>query len=63
MALELARGNYRVRTYEDIGDETGALSASLNVLARNLEHMVIEHEVQKDRLMTLIENMGSGLYS
>lgn len=61
VALELARGNYRVRTYEDIGDETGALSASLNVLARNLEHMVIEHEVQKDRLMTLIENMGSGL--
>ena len=61
VALELARGNYHVRTYEDIGDETGALSASLNVLARNLEHMVIEHEVQKDRLMTLIENMGSGL--
>jgi len=61
VAIELAKGNYHVRTYEHYGDETGILSSSLNVLARNLQNMVKEHEVQKDRLTTLIENMGSGL--
>lgn len=61
VAIELAKGNYRARTYEDHIDETGMLSASINVLARNLQEMVKAQEIQQDRLRTLIENMGSAL--
>lgn len=61
VAIELAKGNYRARTYEDHVDETGMLSASINILARNLQELVKAHEIQQDRLSTLIENMGSGI--
>ncbi|WP_210364953.1 two-component system histidine kinase PnpS [Bacillus sp. REN3] len=61
VAIELAKGNYRARTYEDHIDETGMLSASINVLARNLQDLMKLKESQQDRLTTLIENMGSGL--
>ena len=61
VAFELAKGNYRARTYEDQLEETGMLSSSINILARNLQNMMKAHEVQKDRLGTLIENMGSSL--
>ncbi|GLB58470.1 two-component system histidine kinase PnpS [Cytobacillus sp. NCCP-133] len=61
VAIELAKGNYRARTYEDQADETGMLSTSINVLARNLQEMVKAQEMQQDRLGALIENMGSSL--
>ncbi|MFY4774629.1 two-component system histidine kinase PnpS [Metabacillus sp. RGM 3146] len=61
VAIELAKGNYKARTYEDHLDETGMLSQSINVLARNLQDMARAQEMQQDRLQTLIENMGSGL--
>lgn len=61
VAIELAKGNYRARTYEDHVDETGMLSASINILARNLQDMMKSQEMQQERLSTLIENMGSGL--
>lgn len=61
VAMELAKGNYKARTYEDHLDETGMLSQSINILARNLQDMTRAQEMQKDRLQTLIENMGSGL--
>ncbi|KIL43813.1 two-component system histidine kinase PnpS [Jeotgalibacillus soli] len=61
VAIELAKGNYRARTFEDRVDETGMLSNAINVLARNLQEMVAHQEIQRDRLQTLIENMGSGL--
>ncbi|RAK21270.1 two-component system phosphate regulon sensor histidine kinase PhoR [Anoxybacillus vitaminiphilus] len=61
VAMELARGNYKARVYEDRHDETGMLSQSINILARNLQDMTRTQEMQKDRLRTLIENMGSGL--
>lgn len=60
-AIELAKGNYRARTYEDHIDETGMLSASINILARNLQEMVKSQEMHRDRLAALIENMGSGI--
>ncbi|WP_141432003.1 two-component system histidine kinase PnpS [Bacillus sp. 03113] len=60
-AIELAKGNYKARTYEDHIDETGMLSSSINILARNLQEMVKAQEIQQDRLGTLIENIGSGL--
>ncbi|MCQ6273435.1 PAS domain-containing protein [Bacillus sp. V3B] len=61
VAFELAKGNYQARTYEDQIGEIGMLNSSLNILARNLQDMMKAHEMQKDRLSTLIENMGSGL--
>ncbi|TDQ39147.1 two-component system histidine kinase PnpS [Aureibacillus halotolerans] len=62
VATELARGNYKARTYEQFSGETGsALSQSINILARNLQKMVDSQEMQKDRLRTLIESMGSSL--
>ncbi|WP_147532595.1 two-component system histidine kinase PnpS [Bacillus marasmi] len=61
VAMELAKGNYRARTYEDKVDETGMLSTSINILARNLQEMMKAKEMQQDRLSTLIESMGSGL--
>lgn len=61
VAMELARGNYKARTYEDYMDETGMLSQSINALARNLQELIRSQEMQQDRLRTLIENMGSGM--
>jgi two-component system, OmpR family, phosphate regulon sensor histidine kinase PhoR len=61
VAMELAKGNYRARTFEDRLDETSMLSSSINILARNLQEMVNAQEMQQDRLTTLIENMGSAL--
>lgn len=61
VAIELAKGNFSARTYEDRLDETGMLSQSINILARNLQDMTKAQEMQQDRLQTLIENMGSGL--
>ncbi|WP_026693684.1 two-component system histidine kinase PnpS [Peribacillus kribbensis] len=60
-AIELAKGNYKVRTYEEDSDETGMLSSSINILARNLQEMEQLREMQQDRLGTLVENMGSGV--
>jgi two-component system, OmpR family, phosphate regulon sensor histidine kinase PhoR len=61
VAMELAKGNYKARTYEDYVDETGMLSQAINMLARNLQDLISTQEMQQDRLRTLIENMGSGL--
>ncbi|WP_042345399.1 two-component system histidine kinase PnpS [Bacillus massiliigorillae] len=60
-AIELAKGNFRARTYEDPNDETKMLSTSINILARNLQEMETSREMQQDRLSTLIENIGSGV--
>lgn len=60
-AIELAKGNYKARTYEDRSDAVGSLSTSLNILARNLQEMEVAREMQQDRLETLIENIGSGV--
>ncbi|MBM7701240.1 two-component system histidine kinase PnpS [Metabacillus iocasae] len=61
VAMELAKGNYKARTYEDYVDETGMLSQAINILARNLQELISAQEMQQDRLRTLIENMGSGM--
>ncbi|RFU70731.1 HAMP domain-containing protein [Peribacillus saganii] len=60
-AIELAKGNYKARTYEEQSDETGMLSTSLNKLARNLQEMEVARAMQQDRLVTLIENIGSSV--
>ena len=59
--LELAKGNYRARSYVGRNHQTGDFNHSINTVARNMQEMTIAHEIQKDRLNTLIENMGSAL--
>jgi two-component system, OmpR family, phosphate regulon sensor histidine kinase PhoR len=61
VAMELAKGNYRARTTYHQKDETGLLGTSINMLAQNLQEMVNSQEIQRDRLLTLIENIGAGL--
>lgn len=61
VAIQLAKGNYRARSYEEYNDETGMLSQAINTLARNLQESMVMQEMQQDRLETLIENMGSGI--
>ncbi|KAB7705927.1 PAS domain-containing protein [Bacillus aerolatus] len=61
VAIELAKGNYRARTYEMPPDEVGMLNTSINILARNLQEMMQAQEVHQNRLSTLIENIESGL--
>jgi two-component system, OmpR family, phosphate regulon sensor histidine kinase PhoR len=61
VAMELAKGNFRARTYEDHMGETSMLSSSINILARNLQEMITSQEMQQDRLITLVENMGSAM--
>ncbi|WP_338750608.1 two-component system histidine kinase PnpS [Bacillus sp. FJAT-52991] len=61
VAIELAKGNYRARTYDAPTNEVGMLNTSINILARNLQEMMQAQEVHQNRLTTLIENMESGL--
>ncbi len=58
VAIELAKGNYKARTFNE--DET-MLSQSINMLAQNLQDMTRAQEMQRDRLQTVIENIDSGL--
>lgn len=60
-AMELARGNYRIRAFEDEYSGMSKLSNSINILARNLQDISVMRETEKERLKTLIENMGSAL--
>ncbi len=60
-AIELANGNYSARSYEASIDEMGMLSEAINELARNLQVMKANDEMQRDRLSTLIENVGSAI--
>ncbi|GAA0484047.1 sensory box histidine kinase PhoR [Salinibacillus aidingensis] len=61
VAYQLAEGNYNARTYETQYGETGKLTNSINLLARNLYEMNLQREIQNDRLMAVVENMDSGL--
>ena len=60
-AIELAKGNYQAQTYEYTYNEFSMLNSSLNVLARNLQRITKEQEMQNDRLRTVIDNMGTPL--
>jgi len=61
VALELAKGNYKARIYSGEDITTSTLSEAMNVLAKNLQKMTLEQEMQQDRLNTLIQNIGSGV--
>ncbi|MGI8316818.1 two-component system histidine kinase PnpS [Halobacillus mangrovi] len=61
VANELAKGNYKARTYEGHFGEAGQLSQSINILARNLQDMTSTKGMQENQLEAVINNMGNGL--
>ncbi|MBB6452079.1 two-component system phosphate regulon sensor histidine kinase PhoR [Salirhabdus euzebyi] len=61
VAEKLAEGNYNARTYETYFGEAAQLTYSINTLARNLQEMSLQSEVQNDRLQAVVDNMDSGL--
>lgn len=63
VAVELTKGNYSARIYEEPNNELGVLQTTLNILARNLQEATKAQEIQTDRLQTIIENMGMPLIS
>ena len=46
-AMELAKGNYRVRAFEDDFSGMSKLSKSINILARNLHDISVMRETEK----------------
>ncbi|MGG0175498.1 two-component system histidine kinase PnpS [Gottfriedia acidiceleris] len=61
VAIELSKGNYKARTLAESNESTTMLSQAMNVLAKNLQEMTSQQEMQQDRLNTLIHNIGSGV--
>lgn len=60
-AIELAKGNYKIRVPSSTDGSVDRLSASINILARNLQDISFVRKIEAERLKTLIENMGSAL--
>jgi len=60
-AMELAKGHYHVRAYENNNSGMSKLTNSINILARNLQEISMIRKTEQERLKTLIENMVSGL--
>ncbi|WP_158736606.1 two-component system histidine kinase PnpS [Alteribacillus sp. YIM 98480] len=61
VAKQLAKGNFKARTYEGTKDEIGQLTRSINILAYNLDQITRQYQTQQERLEALIDHMGSGL--
>ncbi|PRS10540.1 PAS domain-containing sensor histidine kinase [Bacillus atrophaeus] len=61
MATELSKGNYDARTFGGYISRSDKLGRAMNSLAFNLMEMTRTQEMQRDRLLTVIENIGSGL--
>lgn len=60
-ALDLAKGDFMARTAVMEPGHDNELSLAINMIGRNLQEMAVLREMEKERLKTLIESMGSGL--
>ena len=61
VAVQIAQGDYLVRTKTDEPEYDNELAISINKIASNLQEMSTLRMMEKERLKTLIESMGSGL--
>lgn len=57
----LTQGNYKVRIPESSVKETRELYVTINVLARRLERLNSEQKIQRNRLVTTLENIPSAV--
>ncbi|WP_179392706.1 two-component system histidine kinase PnpS [Sporosarcina sp. JAI121] len=61
VAIQVAQGDYFARTQMDDPEYATELSIAINKMASNLQEMSTLRMMEKERLKTLIESMGSGL--
>ncbi|EIF14235.1 MULTISPECIES: two-component system histidine kinase PnpS [Bacillus] len=61
VATELSKGNYDARSYSGYARRSDRLGRAMNSLAVDLMEMTRTQDMQRDRLLTVIENIGSGL--
>ncbi|MGE6628918.1 two-component system histidine kinase PnpS [Bacillus sp. NPDC077027] len=61
VAKRLERGNYDTNNYAEFMIETSELNTSMKRLAESLQEMTSSGEMQRDRLQTVIENIGAGI--
>ncbi len=61
MATELSKGNYDARSYSGYARRSDRLGRAMNSLAVDLMEMTRTQDMRRDRLLTVIENIGSGL--
>ena len=60
-AIRLAEGDYSVHTSIIEKERKNDLSLAISSIAQSMEEISTEREMEKERLNTLIESMGSGL--
>ena len=61
VAVQIAQGDYHARTKTDEPEYDNELAISINKIASNLQEISTLRIMEKERLKTLIESMGSGL--
>nr|WP_225941966.1 ATP-binding protein [Sporosarcina limicola] len=61
IAIQLAQGDYLARAQTDDPEYDTELAVAINKIASNLQEMSTLRIMEKERLKTLIESMGSGL--
>ena len=60
-AMAMAAGNFKVRASDEWRGEVGQLGQSLNYMAVELERTISEVELEKKRLMHMIDGIGEGI--
>jgi len=61
VAVQIARGDHFARTQTDEPEYDNELAISINKIASNMQEISTLRMMEKERLKTLIESMGSGL--
>ena len=60
-ALRIAKGDYFARTPANEPEPVNELSIAINTIASSMQEMSTMRTMEKERLNTLVESMGSGL--
>jgi two-component system, OmpR family, phosphate regulon sensor histidine kinase PhoR len=58
---KFSQGDFNHRIYQDPGDEIGALAATLNTMAEQIETKIRQVEVQNQQLKTIFQSMVEGI--
>lgn len=60
-AIEMTRGNYKIKTNIHQKDEIGELSSSFDLLSSKLEYNIGQLHIEKNKLVDIITSMNEGL--
>ena len=61
VAIQIAKGDHLARTQTDESEYANELAIAINKIASNMQEISTLRMMEKERLKTLIESMGSGL--